>query len=100
MKRRILLAIAVFGVGLVVAIVLFVTRDDGDHAVASTRPPSSTSLEKRSDRTRPRSADRNATTGTTGSGATAASVADLVTAHAGGATLAAAPAHAYSARTD
>ena len=101
MKRRILLAIAVLGVGLVVAIVLFVTRDDADDAVASTGATSSTTLANQSDRTRPRptgDAEPRAPTGS--GGAATASVADLVLAHAGGAVLAAAPTYGYTARTD
>jgi hypothetical protein len=101
MKRRILLAIAVCGVGLVVAIVLFMTRDDTHDAVARARPTSSASLANRSDRTRTRPPDRESTADTTGSGgAGTASVAELVMAHAGGAVLAAAPAYAYIVRTD
>ena len=87
MKRRILLAIAVCGVGLVVAIVLFVTRDDTHDPVGGARPTSSASLANRSDRTRPRPPDGEST-------------AELVMAHAGGAVLAAAPAYAYTVRTD
>ena len=101
MKRRILLAIAVLGVGIGVAIALFVTRDHGDDAVASTSRTSSTTLANRSDGTRPRPTGRDGAAGTTGSGgAGTASVADLVMAHAGGAVLAAAPAYAYTVRTD
>ena len=100
MKRRILLAIAVFGVGLVVAIVLFMTRDDGNDAGASTRQPSSTSLADRSERTQPRPTAVDPTTHAGSGGAVTTSAAELVLAHAGGAVLAAAPAYAYAARTD
>jgi hypothetical protein len=87
MQRRILLAIAVCGVGLVVAIVLFVTRDDTHDPAASARPTSSPSLANRSDRTRPPPPEGEST-------------AELVMAHAGGAVLAAAPAYSYIVRTD
>ena len=101
MKRRILLAIAVLGVAIGVAVALFVTRDHGDDAVASTSRTSSTTLATRSDRTRARPTGTGGATGTTGSGAAGtASVADLVMAHAGGAVLAAAPGYAYTVRTD
>ncbi len=101
MKRRILLAIAVLGVGLVVAVVLFfVTRHDADDAVASTRPTSSTRLANPSDHTRAQPTGGDGTGTTQSGGAATPSVAHLVMAHAGDAVLAAAPNYAYTVRTD
>jgi hypothetical protein len=99
MKRRIILAIVVLSVGLVVAIVLFVTRDDADDAVASTRPTASTALANPTDRIAPRLGPSGAATRGTGE-STTMPVADLVMAHAGGAVLAAAPAYTYTGRRD
>jgi hypothetical protein len=98
MKRRILLAVAVLGLGLAVLIAFFATRDDSHDVVASTRDTSSTAAA----RARPDRTGGNAATTTTefGRSSAPASAAELVMAHAGGAVLAAAPAYAYTVRTD
>jgi hypothetical protein len=101
MKRRILLAIAVLGVAVVGAIVVFTTNDDADHAGATTSGAAGSTVAHRSDRTRAGgTGGRTTTTAASGAAPPTMSVADLVMAHAGGAVLAAAPPYGYTVRAD